>query len=285
MKNIWLMPVAALLVVSAACRKDNKAEQLAALENAYRSGVLTEGEYNAKRLALMGPAPAKPTAPMAAPVPAPPVANPVPPAPRSPSSDTVAAPSQLPAPPPPQPAPQPAPGQTPPHAATGAAPVPQPPRATPPLPPAHPEPPAVETRPTPQTGAAESEPEPEPQPLAGCEDAEYRSGNVKGARQRFYPAPIDSVKRAAGAALLSLDFNIHRDAGNEMEASKRRHIGAIVGAGGERLILHFAEAQQGGHAGTLVTGETRKSFVGRMAQKSWTNAVLAQIACHLRERR
>jgi hypothetical protein len=275
-----------LLVASAACRKDNKAEQLAALENAYRSGVLTQGEYDAKRLALMGPPPAP-----AAPVTPQPVANPVPP-PQNPPSDTAAAParavealpapSRLPAPPPRQPAPVVTRSQ----AATGAAPVTQPPAA----PPAH-EPelpaveklPAVETRPAPQTSAGESEPE--PAPLPGCEDAEYRSGKVKGARQRFYPAPVDSVKRAAGAALRSLDFNIHRDAGNEMEASKRRHISAIVGAGGERLILHFDKARQGNQAGTLVTGETRKSFVGRMAQKSWTNAVLAQIACHLREGR
>jgi len=53
------------------------------------------------------------------------------------------------------------------------------------------------------------------------------------------------VKRAAGEALRSLDFNLHKDSRNEMEASKRRHISAIVGAGGERLILHFKKAQQG----------------------------------------
>ncbi len=211
-----------------------------------------------------------------------------------PPSDKVAAPAgavealpaplQLPAPSPRQPAPVVTRSQ----AATEAAPVTRPPAAPVTQPPAapparEPELPAVETRPAPQASAGESEPE--PAPLPGCEDAEYKSGKVKGAQQRFYPAPVDSVKRAAGAALRSLDFNIHRDAGNEMEASKRRHMSAIVGAGGERLILHFAKAQQGNQAGTLVTGETRKSFVGRVAQKSWTNAVLAQIACHLRERR
>jgi hypothetical protein len=30
-----------------------------------------------------------------------------------------------------------------------------------------------------------------------------------------------------------------------------------------------------------VTGETNKSFIGRLTQKSWTSAVLAQIACSL----
>jgi hypothetical protein len=279
MRNITPMPVAALLVVlvvsAAACRKENKAEQLAALENAYRSGVLTQAEYDAKRLALVGPPPAA----LAAPVAAPPAANPV--TPQNPPSGTPAAPAGAVAG---NPAPSglaaPVPAR--PQTAAAAPPV-TPPRAAPvPATSARePELPAAQTRPAPPTSASE----PEPEPLPGCEDAEYSSGNVKGARQRFYPAPMDSVKRAAAEALRSLDFNIHTNAGNEMEASKRRHISAIVGAGGERLILHFQKAQQGSQTGTLVTGETRKSLVGRMAQKSWTNAVLAQIACHLREGR
>jgi hypothetical protein len=52
-----------------------------------------------------------------------------------------------------------------------------------------------------------------------------------------------------------------------------------------RLILHFEKSRQGDRPGTLVTGETKRNVVGRVTQKSWTNAVLAQIACHLRERR
>jgi len=90
------------------------------------------------------------------------------------------------------------------------------------------------------------------------------------------------VKRAAKAALTNLDFAVHKNVGNQMEASKRRHIGALIGAGGERILLHFDRSQRGNQIGTLVTAETRKGLVGRMAQKSWTNAVLAQIACQLR---
>ena len=118
--------------------------------------------------------------------------------------------------------------------------------------------------------------------MAGCSDIAYRSGDVKGARQRFFPAPVAAVKKAAREAMGTLDFNIHDDSGNEMEASRRRHIGAVVGAGGERLLLRFENSHQGNETGTLVTAETKKSLVGRLAQKSWTNAVLAQIGCHLR---
>jgi hypothetical protein len=293
MKNAWLMAVVALLVWNAAgCKKENKAEQLAALDNAYQSGVLTKGEYDAKRLALLGPPPAPAAAPVTPPVPAgaveasgapapPPAAAPALPKQEAHKAAPVVTQTQA-AARPPIPSPAAPPERTPaPANASQPPPVTQPPAP----PPAKAlEPPAAQTRPAPQTSAA-GEAESEPQPLAGCADAEYQSGKVKGARQRFYPAPMDAVKRAAGAALRSLDFTIHRDAGNEMEASKRKHISAIVGAGGERLTLRFEKVQHGNQAGTLVTGETRKSFVGRVAQKSWTNAVLAQIACHLRSRR
>ena len=127
-----------------------------------------------------------------------------------------------------------------------------------------------------------SEDEEEPAPSAGCEDTEYKSGG-KGTQERFFPMPVASVKKGAVAALESLDFTIHKNAGKEIEASKNRHIGVIIGAGGERVALQFLEAQQGGQKGTRMTAETKKSFVGRLAQKSWTNAVLAQTACMLKK--
>lgn len=90
------------------------------------------------------------------------------------------------------------------------------------------------------------------------------------------------MKQAAEAALATLDFTIHQDNGNQIEASKNRHIGVLVGAGGERETLQFEPATENGQSGTRVTGATKKSFMGRLAQKSWTAAVLAQTACNLR---
>jgi hypothetical protein len=92
---------------------------------------------------------------------------------------------------------------------------------------------------------------------------------------------VEAVRKAATLAFTNLDFTVHSDSGHEMEASKRRHLSAVIGAGGERLILHFASTKQGGQSGTRVTAETKKSVVGRLAQKSWTTAVLAQISCNL----
>jgi len=216
MTKITLMALlVALMLGGTACHRNSKAEQLAALDSAYQSGVFTKEEYEAKKLALMG-APPVPAAAQATP----PVSAPVKPSPFTPN------------------------------------------------PPVNPP-------------AAGKQDDTEPAPLAACEDAEYKSDKVKGQRSRFFAAPASAVRKAALQALKNLDFNIRKDSGNEIEASKRRHIGVLVGGGGERLLLRFEAGQQGSQSGTRVTGETKKSKLGRLAQKSWTSAVLAQIACNL----
>ncbi len=126
-----------------------------------------------------------------------------------------------------------------------------------------------------------ADPEPEPAPKAGCEEPEFKAGKEKGVQERFFPQSVSTVRKAAEAALKNLDFNIDKDSGNDLEATRRRHIGRLIGAGGERLLLHFEKSQKDNRTGTLVTGETKKRLVGRIAQKSWTNATLAQIACQL----
>jgi len=275
-KTTLIALVAALLISVAACHKDKKTEQLAALDEAYKSGVLTREEYNARKQAIT----AQPNAPGAA-VPAQPDAA-APPAPAqtgappAPDGAMPSAPATSAAPPAPEqtqgvPAPH---GATPSAPATSAAPPPAPAGHVPPAPAA---PPPVSTR----TDGAGRE-EPEPAPLGGCEDAESQAGGAKGVQVRFFPAPVEAVRKAAELALKNLDFIIHVDAAHQMEASKRRHLSAVVGGGGEKLYLRFESAQKGGQNGTRVTGETRKSIVGILAQKSWTSAVLAQIACNLR---
>ena len=174
--------------------------------------------------------------------------------------------------------------------AMGQPPVPagamtQPPMQTPPQyqqPPQQQQQPQYQQPPQPAGAAAE---EPEPAPMPGCEDAESRSGGPKGKMERFFPASEDQVRRAANTALSTLDFVIHRSDPHEIEASKRKHLSAVVGAGGEHMILHFASAQRNGQRGTLVSGETKKTLMGRLAQKSWTAAVMAQISCNLRSGR
>lgn len=153
----------------------------------------------------------------------------------------------------------------------------------PPQQPQYQAPPQPQYQAPPATGGAVQEPE--PAPLPGCEDAESRAGGPKGVMERFFPASEDAVRRAANTALSTLDFQIHRNDQHEIEASKRGHLNAVVGAGVEHMILRFASVQRNGQRGTLVTGETKKTLVGRLTQKSWTSAVMAQISCNLRSGR
>ncbi|MEI9975403.1 MAG: hypothetical protein WDO73_27050 [Ignavibacteriota bacterium] len=253
MKRIAL---AVLLSLAVACHRDTKDAQLKALDEAYKSGVFTKQEYDAKRQAILGPPATAPVAPApvpAAPEPAPPVDPP---------------PVQTPAPA----AAVPAPKSPRPTAATPLPPVPptQPAQATPP-----PAPP-----PAPPADAAE----PEPAPVGGCQDAEARGGAVDSVQERFFLASEDAVRQAALQAFANLDFTVHSSSGHEIEASKKRHLSALIGAGGERVTLHFSAAKKSGQIGTKVAAETRKSFTGRLAQKSWTSAVLTQIGCNLRGR-
>jgi hypothetical protein len=230
------MFVASMLLVATGCKRTGKAEQLAALESAYKAGLLTKDEYDAKRLALTVAEPAATLAP----------------APGPSSSRTTT---------------------TSPNITQGSASqrANAPPTAAP-----------IRSSAPPYVARAI---ESEPAPLRGCEDAEYKSGGQKGAEERFFAAPPEMVRRAAISALDSLDFNIHKNSNNEIEAGKKRHIGVIVGAGGERVILTFQRTEQGGQSGTRVIGHTKKNFVGHVTQKTWTDAVLAQIGCKLREPR
>jgi len=121
----------------------------------------------------------------------------------------------------------------------------------------------------------------QPAPLPGCESKEIKAGKEKGEQQRFFPAPLATVKEATVSALTALEFEVKKDKGQEIEAHKKRHVGVFVGSGGEKVVLRFEEAEEGGQKGTRVTGETKKGFVGRAGQKSWTNAVLDQTGCML----
>ncbi len=120
--------------------------------------------------------------------------------------------------------------------------------------------------------------------MAGCQDAESRAGGPNTVQERFFLASEDSVRQAALQAFANLDFTVHRNVEHEIEASKKRHLSVVIGAGGEKVTLHFANAKKNGQFGTKVTAETKKSFTGKLAQKSWTSAVLAQITCNLRVR-
>ncbi len=263
--NAWIyhariiVLLAAVLVAASSCRHHDKAEQLAALDSAYQAGLLTKDEYDAKKLALTGSAAVS--------------------APAIPPVTTSASPSPL----------------------APVAAFTEPPVIKHPIKPVHTLPtrqssaeqvaPPVASSVTASTAPATAAPgnvapnivapANEPKPMVGCDDAERKSGGQKGPEERFFAAPPEAVRRAARSVLDSMDFSIREDGKDEIEASKNRHAGAIVGAGGERVKLTFKKFEQEGQSGTRVIGETKKNFIGHIAQKTWTDAVFAQMACAL----
>jgi hypothetical protein len=242
------------------------AAQLSALDEAYKSGVFTKEEYDAKKAALAGSAAVPPAS--AAPATAPTVDISPPPAapviPQAPASIPEAPISQPPAAAPVNSPPAPAAMSTPQPPPAVATPVPRP-QATPVAPPPKP---AVVAK-----AIAPERPEPEPAPSRGCEDAEYNA-HKSGKQSRFFIVSLDRARKSTFSALANLGFTVEKDTGNEIEASRK--------SGGDREILHFDATTQGGKKGTKVNAETKKGSAGRAAQKSWTSAVLAQIACGLR---
>src|SRR5438034_9911870 len=60
----------------------------------------------------------------------------------------------------------------------------------------------------------------DPAPTPGCASTEIKSGKEKGLQKRFYEAPLPKVKEALLGALAALEFNVKKDAGNEISAQE-----------------------------------------------------------------
>jgi len=56
----------------------------------------------------------------------------------------------------------------------------------------------------------------------------------------------------------------------------------MVGSGGEVFVAHLEPATNDGVSGTKVTAETKKTFAGRVGQRTWTDAVLSRAECILK---
>jgi hypothetical protein len=252
MKKTALIAMAAVVLMGGAgCNRAKTSGPETALDRAYHAGILSKGEYEAKKTALTASAVPPANAPMATPLPV------VVPAPAL-AVTAAPAPAKVPAAP----------------KATIKAPAAQPVVVTAPI--VETPEPAAPVRP-----AAQDEETREPVPPVACEDSEVRPGKEKGMQERFYPMPPSKVRAALLQTLDDLGFQIHTATDTRIEAGRKRHIGLVVGHGGEKVTLHLEEATEGRQRGTRVTGETKKSFVMRVGQKSWTNAVLDQAGCTL----
>lgn len=99
--------------------------------------------------------------------------------------------------------------------------------------------------------------------------------------ERFFPVAPEAAREALLEAIKPLEFVVEQSSDAEIQAQRKRHFGALVGAGGENLIVQLVAAEENGVSGTKVSAQTKKTFAGRAGQKNWTAAVLARLDCLL----
>lgn len=97
----------------------------------------------------------------------------------------------------------------------------------------------------------------------GCYDASVLLGKNSAAS-----------KDIAKKVLVAIDSTIVLDGANELKAERNRHIGVLVGSGGEELSVKFNEVSSNS---TFVTATTKTGFVGGAGQKAWSCQIVDEM--------
>ena len=101
---------------------------------------------------------------------------------------------------------------------------------------------------------------------------------VKG--EGCYDAAVVLAKSLADAreiakkALAAVDSTIQSETDAEIKAQRNRHIGVIVGSGGEELAVGLKPVSAGS---SFVTVATKTGFVGGAGQKAWSCEIIDNI--------
>ena len=129
--------------------------------------------------------------------------------------------------------------------------------------------------------------------LAGCAgvptsthsyDASYKPNQpVKG--DGCYEASVLLTRNAADAAtiagkvLSAVDASVTQSTATQIKAQRNRHIGLLVGSGGEELNVTL---QPVSNSSTFVTVATKTGFVGGAGQKAWSCQIVDQMVAMAR---
>jgi hypothetical protein len=84
--------------------------------------------------------------------------------------------------------------------------------------------------------------------------------------------PIDTLRRALKVSMETYGFELKKDKPDQLEGTRRRRIGPIVGSGGEKVTVKLTAE----HARTRVKIETGKGFVGRLGKKNWSTPIFKE---------
>jgi hypothetical protein len=91
---------------------------------------------------------------------------------------------------------------------------------------------------------------------AGCYDASVMLG-----------ADAERARDIAKKVLVALDAKISSETDGDIQAQRNRHIGVMVGSGGEELRIRLAAVDA---KRTFMTATTKTGFVGGAGQKAWS---------------
>ena len=80
--------------------------------------------------------------------------------------------------------------------------------------------------------------------------------------------PMDAVQRAVKIGMQTYGFDIKKEKADYLEGTRSRHVGVVVGSGGEKVTVQLSPES----GGTRVKIETGKGFVGRMGKRELVHA-------------
>lgn len=125
--------------------------------------------------------------------------------------------------------------------------------------------------------------------LSACAGVETSKYSYTGNQALNYPSKSDDcydaailvgkniveAKQISLRVLAALDTSIEKDESTAIKASRNRHIGLLVGSGGEEIFVNLKDVAKDR---TFITITTKTGFVGGAGQKAWSCQVVDEVA-------
>ena len=87
------------------------------------------------------------------------------------------------------------------------------------------------------------------------------------------PYQMEKALEAAKQALATYGCSIKKERADYLECTRDRHIGVVVGSGGEKVTLKLSAKG----SETRVEIKTGKGFVGRVGKKNWSTPIFDEM--------
>ena len=111
-------------------------------------------------------------------------------------------------------------------------------------------------------------------PNDGDEQKQTDENATKGSKDvdEVIQYPMDAVQRAVKVGMHTYGFDIKEEKPDYLEGTRSRHVGVVVGSGGEKVTVKLSPES----GGTRVKIETGKGFVGRAGKKNWSTPIFKE---------